>query len=79
MTHVLLWDGIAHTLEVATVADMLSRNRMAYTDDLPAYPVPLFMGTEAEMRAARDNCARTILVRRSAKEKALAVLRRAMA
>ena len=76
MTHALLWDGVHHTLEVVTVDEMLSRNRLAYTEDVAVYPVPVLMGSEADMRAAAASCSHTILARRNAAMKARARLGR---
>ena len=79
MTHALLWDGIHHTLEVVTVDEMLSRNRLAYTEDVATYPVPVLIGTEADMRAAAQSCSLTILARRNAAAKVRSLLRRVAA
>lgn len=63
-TFALLWDGHRHTLEVLSVAEMLSRNRADYTEDAPAHAVPLLIGTAAEVTTARDCCLLTVLRRR---------------
>lgn len=73
-TFALLWDGHRHTLEVLSVAEMLSRNRSDYTEDLPAHAVPLLIGTAAEVTTARDCCLMTVLRRREAAERARAVI-----
>lgn len=78
MTHVLLWDGAANTLEVATVDEMLSRNRRAYADDLFPCAVPLMAGPSADMHAALESCRQTMVARQAAASKARRAIRRAM-
>ena len=60
MTHALLWNQIANTLEVVTVEAMLSSNRIAYTEDVAAFAVPIAMGPLAEMRDAAIACIGTL-------------------
>lgn len=62
-THTLLWDGVRNRLEVTTVEEMLSRNRIAYTEDLAAFPVPLYIGSEAECRDGLAACSGTVALR----------------
>lgn len=73
-THTLLWNHATNTLQVATVAWMLSRGREAYTGDRPLGWVPVAMGTEEEMCAAATNCHQTLVKRGAARPDRLRLL-----
>lgn len=65
--HVLLWSQSQCALHIEPLAEMLSENRQAYTEDRRMDFVPIYIGAEEECRGAADAVRNTMAQRQQAK------------
>ncbi|WCM88829.1 hypothetical protein [Acidovorax sp. NCPPB 3576] len=66
-THALLWSHSQCALHVEPIADMLSSNRQAYTQDRGSDYVPIFLGCDDDCRKAAEAVRDTMHRRQTAR------------
>ncbi len=62
-THALLWSQSQCAMHIEPIADMLSENRQAYTENRRMDYVPIIFGTDEECHKAADAVRQTMRAR----------------
>lgn len=66
-THALLWSQSQCAMHIEPIADMLSENRRAYTENRRMDYVPIIFGSDEECHQAADAVRQTMRTRQGAR------------